>query len=90
MTDGLSRFGVAERHEGSLTSEKLVSLVSQVKDVLYALNSEKSNVIGRTNRAHTSEKLKECLKKVRVVPRNCLAKLINTVDFRQDLNISEI
>jgi hypothetical protein len=50
-----------------LTSERLVSLVLHVKDVLYALNPGKSNVIGRTNRAHTSEKSKECLKKSGVV-----------------------
>ena len=38
-----------------------------MKDVLYALNSWKSNVIGRTNSAHTSEKSKECLEKSGVV-----------------------
>ena len=68
-TDGLSRFGVIERYEGLLTSEMFISFVLRVKNVLSALNSEKSNVICRTDgaSAHTSRKTKECLDKAGVV-----------------------
>ena len=67
-TDGLSRFGVAEKFDGSLTSEMFISFVLHVKNVLCALNSEKSNVICRTDgaSAHTSKKTKECLEKAGV------------------------
>ena len=88
-TDGLTRFGIAENYEGSLTSEVFVKFVLNVKNTLCALMSETSTVICRTDgaSAHTSKYTKMHLEKAGVVldireSSTCSKNMIPAQDVR--------
>ena len=88
-TDGLTRFGVVEPYEGSLTSELFIKFVASVKNVLCSLMSETSTVICRTDgaSAHTSKHTKACLAKLGVEldireSSTCSKNLIPAQDVR--------
>ena len=65
-TEGLSRFGMVQKYEGTLTGEQFVSFMALARTILSPLHRPNSNIIVRTDAAssHTSSQVIKDLKKL--------------------------